>query len=213
MAEHLKFYFDPVCPWSYQTSRWIRHLVRLGEVEADWGLFSLEAQNRDGESEDLARSHSRSALALRTAAAVREVAGSPAVGTLYGCLGQRFFERGEPLEKLGTVQAALADAGLDPALAVRARDDHSLWDSVLYEQRALIERTGSFGVPTIVLDAGTGPAIFGPVVSEVPATDAEAVELLTHVVWLVRYESFSELKRERSRSPDLAAVRTGRLAP
>nr|MBA2437248.1 hypothetical protein [Acidimicrobiia bacterium] len=61
----------------------------------------------------------------------------------------------------------------------------------------------SFGVPTIVLDGGEGPAIFGPVVSEVP-TDEEAVELWRHVSWLARYENFSELKRDRTLALDLA---------
>ena len=80
------------------------------------------------------------------------------------------------------------------------------------DQRALMERTRSFGVPTIALD-GDGAAIFGPVISRVPTSDEEAVELFRHVVWLVRYENFSELKRERTEPPDLEAVRRGWLRP
>jgi hypothetical protein len=65
-------------------------------------------------------------------------------------------------------------------------------------------------VPTIRLDGGTGPAIFGPVISNPPGSDAEATELWGHVAWLVRYDNFSELKRDRTIDPDLAYWRTAR---
>lgn len=61
-------------------------------------------------------------------------------------------------------------------------------------------------MPTIILDGGDGPAIFGPVVSEVPS-DEEAVELWRHVSWLVRYGSFAEVKRDRLAAPALESVR------
>ncbi len=62
-------------------------------------------------------------------------------------------------------------------------------------------------MPTIVLDGGEGPAIFGPVITEPPANDADAVELFRHVVWLARYPGFAELKRDRDALPDLESVR------
>ncbi len=65
-------------------------------------------------------------------------------------------------------------------------------------------------MPTIRLDGGRGPAIFGPVISNPCADDAEATTLWEHVTWLVRYENFSELKRDRTVMPDLARVRTMR---
>jgi hypothetical protein len=76
-----------------------------------------------------------------------------------------------------------------------------------------VERTHSFGVPTIVLDGGEGPSIFGPVISRLPASDEEAVELFRHVVWLIRCRSFFELKRERTEPPDLEWIRKGSLRP
>jgi protein-disulfide isomerase-like protein with CxxC motif len=45
----VRFHFDPICPWCYQTSRWAKRLEQLGEIELDWGLFSLEVVNlKDG---------------------------------------------------------------------------------------------------------------------------------------------------------------------
>jgi predicted DsbA family dithiol-disulfide isomerase len=207
MSERVRFYFDPVCPWCYQTSRWLKRVAALGKVELSWGLFSLQLQNAGQESEDMAEAHARSALALRTAVAVRDAAGSDGVGAFYGALGARVHERGEPLQDATTVRAALDDAGLDPALADKAADDGRYAERVAAEHRGLIESTRSFGVPTMVLDGGEGPAIFGPVISDPPADDAEVLELFRHVVWLARYENFAELKRDRGHWPDLASVR------
>jgi len=203
MAEPVRFYFDPICPWTYQTSRWARTLERLGEIELSWGLFSLEMQNAGEEPEELASSHARSARALRTAVVARDAGGQHAVGEFYAALGERVHGRSEPLEAPETVEAALEDAGLEGVLSEKAWADPTTTDRVAEDHRALSERTRSFGVPTIVLDGGEGPAIFGPVVSEVP-TDEEAVELWRHVSWLVRYENFSELKRDRTLALDLA---------
>ncbi len=72
MTEHIRFHFDPICPWCYQTSRWLKRVAELGEVELTWGLFSLELQNAGDEPEELASAHARSKLALATAVAVRE---------------------------------------------------------------------------------------------------------------------------------------------
>lgn len=206
MPDRVLFYFDPICPWSYQTSRWVRRLEELGIIEVDWGLFSLELQNAGTEPEELASAHARSALALRTAVAVREAAGATGVGRFYKAIGRRVHERGEPVEEPATVTAALEDAGLDVALCERALQDPRTLEQVTIEHRELRDRSRSFGVPTIVLDGGEGRAIFGPVISEVPIDD-DAVELWRHVSWLVGYDDFSELKRERVAVPDLESVR------
>lgn len=207
MTERIRFHFDPVCPWCYQTSRWLKRVAELGEVELSWGLFSLELQNAGDEPEDLAEAHARSKLALATAVAVRDEAGSDGVGAYYGAIGRRVHEEGEPLDDPDTVKGALDDAALDPGLADRAAAGPAHADRVVVEHRRLVERTRSFGVPTLVLDGGDGPAIFGPVLTEPPTTDVEAVELLRHVVWLARHPAFAELKRERDRLPDLESVR------
>lgn len=206
MAERVRFHFDPICPWCYQTSRWARRLEELGVIELDWGLFSLELQNRDDEPEELAAAHARSERGLRTAIAVRDAGGPGAVGPFYEHLGRRVHELGEALDDPATVEGALEDAGLDPALCLQAWEDPSTVERVAAEHRELCERTRSFGVPTIVLDGGDGPAMFGPVIAEVPGDD-DAVALWEHTSWLTRYGNFAELKRDRVDAPDLESVR------
>lgn len=208
-AELVRFYFDPICPWCYQTSRWIRRLAELGFVEVDWAVLSLAVTNA-GSQETSAKGHDRSERALRTAVAVRKRYGYQAVGELYAHFGRRVHERGEPLDEPATVEAALADAGLDPALCEKAMSDDGTMRAVEAEHRALVERHPelgpAMGVPTIVLDGGEGPAMFGPVISTMPSDD-DAVELWRHTSWLVRHEAFAELKRDRTDVTDLESVR------
>lgn len=209
MGEVVRFFFDPLCPWCYQTSRWARRVERLGEITLDWGLFSLELANAGGDNRAAVAAGSRSRPALRTCVAVRTAAGPRAVGGFYAAVGARHHERGEPLDDPAVLRAALADAGLEPALYDLAVAEERTWEAVEAEHHALVERTRSFGVPTLVLDGGQGPAIFGPVIGEVP-DDGDALELWRHVGWLARYADFSELKRQRGPAPDLASVRARR---
>jgi protein-disulfide isomerase-like protein with CxxC motif len=203
--ERVRFVFDPLCPWCYQTSRWAEQLQRLGEVELEWGLFSLEVVNLE-EGKDPRELVARSGPALRTAVLVRRRQGSKAIGALYTGIGRRYWEMAPPESDMASaVRAALTDMGVDPGWCDEAMADPSTWDDVVDEHRTFVERTRSFGVPTIVLDGGDGAAIFGPVVSELPSDD-DAVELWRHTSWLARYGNFWELKRHRVRPPDLPAV-------
>jgi protein-disulfide isomerase-like protein with CxxC motif len=203
--DKVKFHFDPRCPWCYQTSRWIRRLEELGEVETDWGIFSLEVVNLEA-GKDPRQIDAVSGPALRTAIVIRDNFGSKAIGPFYAALGKRIWETVPPAEdQVAAVRESLEEAGLDPSLVDKAMADESTWDAVLAEHNELIANTRSFGVPTIVLDGGEGLAIFGPVISELP-TDDDGVELWKHVSWLARYENFSELKRDRTIKNDLPAA-------
>ena len=201
----VRFHFDPICPWCYQTSRWAKRLEQLGEIQLDWGLFSLEVVNLKDESGQY-QLEARSGPALRTATIIRERKGGAAIGPFYSALGKRIWEQSPPEQDMATaVRGALEEVGMDVQWCDEALREPATWEAVLEEHNELIERTRSFGVPTIVLDGGSGPAIFGPVISELP-TDEEAVELWRHVSWLARNENFSELKRDRANAPDLPAV-------
>ena len=205
--EKVKFHFDPRCPWCFQTSRWARRLAELGEIELDWGVFSLEVVNiAEGKNPHEIGEGARSGPSLRTAIAIRDSEGSKAIGPFYAALGKRIWEQEVPeQDDVKAVKESLEEIGLDPALCDKALADPSTWEAVLDEHNALIERTRSFGVPTIVMEGGTGNAIFGPVVSTLPE-DKDAVELWRAVSWLANYDNFSELKRDRVLPPDLPAM-------
>jgi predicted DsbA family dithiol-disulfide isomerase len=204
MADRVRFYFDPRCPWCYQTSRWVRRLEELGELTVTWAVFSLAIANQGDEGR--AASTRDGAPALRAAIALRDAHGNAAVGRFYAALGAAIHERGESADDNAVIDAALLDAGADSLLREHALNDPATWTEVQREHDDVVRTHNAFGVPTIVLDAGMGPAIFGPVIIEVPG-DNEAVELWRHVSWLVRNQNFAELKRERSRLPDLESIR------
>ncbi len=211
-GEPVRFHLDPRCPWCWQTSKWVRTLSRLGVIDVSWGVFCLEVQNFDKPVADFDISRSIAAPSLRTLVAVREGEGQAAAGRFYEAVGKRYFEGEQPLGDVATVHGALLDAGLDSAWCDNALADPGTWDTVMAEHSAIRADTRSFGVPTIRLDGGSGPAIFGPVISNEPTSDEEAVELWKHVSWLIRYENFSELKRDRTVEPDLAYWRTAAAA-
>jgi len=206
MTEHIQFSFDPRCPWCFQTSRWARALEEQGAVRLTWSVFCLELNNFEGERKDFDPSTCKSGPALRTSVVVREQEGQAACGRFYGAIGQRYFYGLEDLTHADTVRAALVDAGLGPEHFDEAMTDMSSWDIVVREHDLLDQEAGGFGVPSLRLDAGTGPCMFGPVIRDVPS-DEEAVALLDHVVWLMRNENFYELKSGRTDYPDLPHIR------
>lgn len=212
MPEKIAFYFDPLCPWCYLTSKWVHRLVELSVVEADWRLFSLEVHNTGKTSLEEAAEF-RAATALRVAVALRDKVGPASVGLFYAALDARTWDDTQDIRDIDVIRASVAAAGADPAIVDAALADPSTWDSVVEEHHKVVAEVGAFGVPTIRLDAGKGPAIFGPVIHTVP-NDEDAVEMFHHVSWLVRHPTFWEIKRERTESPDLehARVRAARRA-
>lgn len=204
MAEEIRFYFDPACPWCYQTSRWARRLEELGELTVDWRVFSLAIVNRGDEGR--AAWDAGSAPALRTAVMVRRLHGGPAVGHFYAAHGAAIHERAEAGDDRTVIERSLRTAGLAPDLVHRAMDDETTWTDVQREHDEVVTQHQAFGVPTIVLDGGEGLAMFGPIVIDVPS-DTEARALWQHFAWLARNDNFAEVKRERPRPPDLESVR------
>lgn len=205
MTETIQFSFDPRCPWCYQTSRWALRLQELERLELEWGVFCLELNNFEGDHDAFDPSRSKSAPALRTSVLVRETAGQRACGTFYAAIGRRYFYDLEDLSLPTTLRGALSDAGLDPDLYERAVGDDAVWQAVRTEHETLVEETGAFGVPTLRLDGGRGPSMFGPVIKEVPP-DADAIELLDHTVWMMRSANLYELKGGRPELPDLPYI-------
>jgi predicted DsbA family dithiol-disulfide isomerase len=196
VTELLSFHFDPLCPWCWQSSRWMRQVVGAGGAEVTWGVFSLEIANSPEGAEGV-DPLARGARGLRTSILVRDTHGNEMMGAFYEALGVRYFDELQSYDDPETFRGALRDIGLDPGLYDRALARKGTWQTLVREHKRLVRETQAFGVPTIRLDGGRGPAIFGPVLSELP-TDDDALGVLERVVWLTRYANFAEIKRERS---------------
>ena len=192
MANTVRFHFDPSCPWAWESSKWVREVERVRDVQVEWAFFSLKEQN-EPDSNPLRDQESRGTAALRTLALVRRTEGNGATGSLYETIGKRLHERGEDFS-IDLVRNALVDVGLSSKLVDEALSDEVTIKEISEEHYAVASSVGCFGVPTIVLP--TGEAMFGPVVSIAPTGEA-AGELWDHFEWVVRQDYFFEMKRER----------------
>ena len=169
-------------------------------------MFCLELHNFEGDRKDFDPDRSKSAPALRTSVVVRDSFGQAACGRFYAAIGRRYFFNLEDPSREATIRGALGDAALAPDVYDQALGDWSSWETVVADHERVTQESGGFGVPFFRLDAGKGPAMFGPVIKEVPSDD-EALALLSHVVWLIRNANFYELKSGRSQYPDLPHIK------
>ena len=111
----LTFYFDPVCPWAWRTSLWVREVQKVQPLDVEWKVFSLSEMNRG--NDPLAAEHAQSDAVLRASSRRAASAGNDAVDRLYLALGQARHDRRENLKDEGVIEAALEEAGLDRASA------------------------------------------------------------------------------------------------
>ncbi len=214
-ADDLHFWFDPVCPFAWMTSKWVREVARQRTYRVDWRFISLRLLNShvDYDSHfppEYEAGHTAGLHLLRLAARVREEHGRGAVGPLYEAFGDHIFEMRDvsrPDERIadGTlVPAVLAQAGLPAELASAVEDDS--WDELLRAEtdEALALTGKDVGTPILHVEPPDGLAFFGPVISRLP-TPEQAVELWDHVVGLARFGGFAELKRSLRERPQLPA--------
>lgn len=196
MTETVRFYFDPGCPWAWQTSVWIREVEQVRDVQIQWRLFSLKLANA-GEDDPFAEAHENVVPALRVLSLARGRNDNELTDRLYQAFGDRFHERGEkPTPE--NVRAVAKEVGLDADEIEKALSDPASLHLIRTEHREAVEQVGGFGVPTIILESGKG--IFGPVVATAPKGE-EAGELWDRVRWLIEADGFYELKRNRDKRP------------
>jgi hypothetical protein len=213
----LRFWFDPVCPFAWMTSSWVRMVAAQREYAVEWRFISLRLLNAhvDYDSHfppEYEAGHTSGLRLLRLAARVRAEHGPDAVGRLYLALGERIFETpSEPGDETrrgtrGFAEPVLSGIGLPVELATALDDDS--WDARIQaetdEALALVGK--DVGTPILQFrppeGRGEGVAFFGPVISRLPSED-EAVRLWDHVVGLASFPGFAELKRSLRERPQL----------
>ncbi|MFD4638266.1 hypothetical protein ACFWN2_13185 [Lentzea sp. NPDC058436] len=210
----INFYFDPICPFAWMTSKWVRLVQAQRGYTVDWRFISLRQINAhlDYDSHfpaEYEAQHTAGLRLLRVAAAVREAHGREAVGPLYAALGARIFETGPDEGRIpgwqgdpALVADALAEAGL-PVSFTDALDDVARDAEIQAESDEALSLTGKdVGTPIIHFEPPEGVAFFGPVISRLP-DEEQASELWDHVVGLARFPGFAELKRSLRERPQL----------
>ena len=202
----INFYFDPVCPFAWMTSKWIRMVQAQRDYTVDWRFISLRRINAhlDYDSHfppEYETQHTAGLRLLRVASAVREKHGREAIGPLYAAYGARIHEVA-PGHGFDVAAAALTEAGLPVALA-EFLDDTSRDAEIQAESDEALSLTGKdVGTPIVHFEPPDGVAFFGPVISRLP-DEEQAGELWDHVVGLARFPGFAELKRSLREQPQL----------
>jgi 2-hydroxychromene-2-carboxylate isomerase len=195
MTDDVTLWFDPICPFTWRTSRWLRDVTGKRNLTVGWRLLSLAVLNEGKElPPQFAGALANSWLALRVLLATDRAHGQAAMAELYTQLGTRVHWDGRTLDK-ELIAEAVDAAGL-PADLVDAAEDTGLDDAIRESHAAGQARVGTeSGSP--ILAIGDGPGFFGPVV--VPVPEGESAEKLFDAVRLLSaVPEFSELKRSRN---------------
>ena len=209
----VRFWFDPVCPFAWMTSRWVRTVQAQRDYDVEWRFISLRLINAHVDYDthfppEYEAGHTAGLRMLRVCAHVRDDHGPDAVGRLYPALSTQVFDRPpgsyDATDLDGLVLAALAEAGL-PADLVEQLDDTSRDAQIQAETDEALALTGKdVGTPILHIAPPDGAAFFGPVISRLPSGE-EAGRLWDHVVGLATFPGFAELKRSLREKPQLAS--------
>ncbi|MBQ0829233.1 mycothiol-dependent nitroreductase Rv2466c family protein [Streptomyces tagetis] len=202
------FWFDPLCPWAWMTSRWMLEVEKVRDVRVRWHVMSLAVLNED-RLDELPEQYrelleTKAWGPVRVVIAAREEHGPEVLGDLYTALGTRFHNQGEEPTR-ETVAAALKDAGLPESLLGH-------WDDTPYEPQLRashqegIDKVGQeVGTPVIAVPGADGEqiAFFGPVVTPAPRGE-EAARLWDGTLAVASVPGFYEIKRTRTKGPDFS---------
>lgn len=194
------FWFDPICPWAWLTSRWILEVATLRDLLVHWHVMSLSVLNEGRELNDDYRERMDQAWGpVRVLIAAQQAHGDDVLLPLYTALGTRFHLEKAPVER-ATIESALKACQLPVDLA-------DAMTSTEFDQA--LRASHEDGINRVGLDVGTpiisvnGSAFFGPVVTPMPRGEA-AARLWDGVQLVAGTDGFFEIKRTRDRRPDFS---------
>jgi predicted DsbA family dithiol-disulfide isomerase len=204
MKTELQWFFDPMCPYAYQSSRWIRDVREQVPLDIRWRFFSLEDVNREeGKKHPWERPWSYGWGQMRVGALIRRELGNDAVDRWYAAVGTAFFDEGRKTHDPVVHADVIAAAGFEPSLVERAIADESTSADVRADHDEAVTTYGGHGVPTLVFEP-SGYAVYGPVVVPAPTGD-DALALWHLVQSMQRFPHLYELRHPKT-TDDLVHV-------
>lgn len=188
------FHFDPMCPFAYQTSLWLRHVREQAGIRVNWRFFSLEEVNRfPGKKHPWERAWSYGWSLMRIGALLRRH-DMALLDDWYAVTGRELHAEGGKPHDPEVARRLLATLGVAPELLDEALADDSTHDEVRADHQRVID-AGGFGVPTMFFP--DGQCLFGPVLVEPPA-GPEALRLWEVVTGMADLPHVYELQRPKA---------------
>jgi protein-disulfide isomerase-like protein with CxxC motif len=194
------FWFDPLCPWAWMTSRWLLEVEKVRRIRPSFHVMSLAYLN---ENKDIPADYRKMLEPawgpVRVAIAAAQSEGDEILLPLYNALGRRIHLEGRGIDR-ALIEESLQEVGLPVSLA-DAMDSTDYDDDLKKSHYAGMDQVGmDVGTPVISVD---GVAFFGPVVTPAPKGEA-AGRLWDGVLLVAGTPGFFELKRTRDQDPDFA---------
>lgn len=193
---------DVMCPFAYQTSKWLREVRSLIDLQVNWRFFSLEEVNRvEGKKHPWERDWSYGWSMMRIGALLRRT-DMALLDRWYERAGRALHEDGHKPHEPAVARHLLAEIGLDPAIVDAAIADPTTHDEVRADHERVLA-AGGYGVPTLIFP--DGQTLFGPVLLDPPQGDA-AIRLWNAVTAWLEFPHLYELQRPKTAADHEAIV-------
>ena len=196
------FHFDPLCPYAYQTSKWIRSVREQNGLDISWRFFSLEEINRvEGKKHPWERDWTFGWSLMRVGALLRRTS-MDNLDRWYERIGRALHEEGLRPHRPEVARELLAELGLDSGLVDESIADTTTTDEVLADHQRVVDAAG-YGVPTLFFGEH---CLFGPVLVDPPDGEA-ALRLWEAVTAWVEFPDLFELQQPKTREMEQRIAR------